>query len=81
MKSYIRKLFTRFRKSAYDPRHPRTMAQSQFEDQEGQKSEPEEWKAFEEKTFERGQEALHNGFGTSTHSGDNPFREDDFNKL
>lgn len=77
MKSHFRKFFSRFRKAPYDPRHTRTMAQSQLEDQQSQNHEPEEWKTFDEKSFERGQEALHNGFGTSTHSGDNPFREDD----
>jgi len=77
MKSHFRKFLSRFRKTPYNPRHPRTMAQSQLEDQQVLKNEPEEWKVFDEKSFEKGQEALHNGFGTSSHSGDNPFREED----
>lgn len=59
MKSHLRKFLSRFRKSPYDPRHTRTSAQSQIEDQQTQASEPEEWKVFDEKSFERKQNDLH----------------------
>lgn len=58
MSSYFKNFFLRFRKSPYNPRHPRTMAQSQLEDQDEQMNEPEVWKAFHDDAFENGQDAL-----------------------
>ncbi len=75
MRSTIQNFLSRFRRKRLDPTKPRTMAQSQNEDLQGQDPESEERKVYEEKTFERGQEALHKGFGTSSHGGDNPLRE------
>lgn len=79
MKSIFQRFFTRFRKPsrAIDPRAPRTSAESQFQDQLGQMDYSDEQRVFDKKSFEKGQESLHQGFGTSTHSGDNPFREED----
>ncbi len=76
----LTKLFdfiSRGRRRYHDPTEPRTMAQSENEDLQGQNSESEERKIFDEKSFEKGQEALHKGFGTSTHGSDNPIREND----
>ena len=67
---------SRFRRRTPDPLHMRTMAESQLEDQqEDFHPESEERKAFDEATYERRQDSLHNGFGTSSHGGDNPIRE------
>lgn len=74
MKKSIQGFFSRFRKKNKDPVAPRTSADSQLEDLEGMESPSEEEKIFSEKSFEKGQEALKKGFGTSTHSGDNPSR-------
>lgn len=68
--------FSRFRrKGQVDPIKPRTMAESQLEDQQGQNPNSEERKVFDEKSFEKGQDALHKPFGTSSHGGDNPLRD------
>ncbi len=77
MKSSFRHFLTRFRKKSPDQRAPRTSAESQIQDQMGQAEDSEERKVFDEKVFEKGQEALHQGFGSSAHSGDNPLREND----
>lgn len=75
MRSTLHDFFSRFRRKSQDPVKPRTMAQSQNEDLQGQNPQTEEQKVFNEKSFEKGQEALHKGFGTSSHGGDNPLRE------
>ncbi len=76
MRSQLLDFFSRFRRKNSDPVKPRTMAESQNEDLQGQNPESEERKVFDEKSFEQGQEALHKGFGTSTHGSDNPIREE-----
>ncbi len=77
MKKYFQDFFSRFRKSAPDPLAPRTSAQSQLDDLKDQHPESRERKAFDEKTFEREKYVLEHPFGTSSHGGDNPFREED----
>jgi hypothetical protein len=77
MRSTLLNFFSRFRRKSQDPVRPRTMAESQNEDLQGQNPESSERKVFDERSFERGQEALHKGFGTSTHGSDNPLREND----
>lgn len=81
MKSSFRQFLSRFRRKSSDPRAPRTSAESQLEDQMGQAEDSEERRVFDEKTFEKGQEALHQGFGTSSHGGQNPLRENDLKNL
>jgi hypothetical protein len=76
MRSNFLNFFSRFRrKQSDDPMAPRTLADSELQDMQDQAENTEERRVFDEKSFEKGQEALHNGFGSSSHSGDNPIRE------
>ena len=74
---HLSHFISRFRKKRPNLMRPRTMAESQLEDLQGQNTNTPERQAFDEKTFERSQDVLQNGFGTSAHGGDNPFREED----
>lgn len=65
------------RKPTHDPIQPRTMADSENQDLQNQKSDSEERRKFDERAFEQRQDALHHNFGTSSHGGDNPTREND----
>jgi hypothetical protein len=75
MKKKFLTFLSRFRSSQNDQRRPRTMAESEVEDMKAQNADSPERKTFDEAAFEKGQKALKQPFGTSTHSGDNPSRE------
>lgn len=78
MRVFLLDFISRFRRARpQDPRKPRTMAQSQVEDLEHQDPDTPEREAFDEYSFQKTRHSLDHPFGTSSHGGDNPTREDD----